>query len=109
MTVRINPLHLENLPYYTYTATIQKTSYNISIRYSTRTRSWYMDVTTRDNIPIVLGVRLVPDYPMTLYCVIPELKGMFCLLRKSEGNLDKFETEPERLADYFTLVYLYNE
>jgi hypothetical protein len=106
MSIKINYLHLENSPYYTYSTSLAKVSYNITIRYSGRGLCWYMDITTRDNIPVVVGIKLVPNYPI-LSGVVNPLTGVFILSPIEPVNISKLETSPENIADYFNLVYLY--
>lgn len=101
-------LYLDNNPYYSYSTILNKVSYNIVIRYSTRDSNWYLDLFSADNEPLVLATRLVPNYPLLADFIVPTLSGYFLLFPTEEVNISKLITEPENIADYFELVYVYD-
>lgn len=109
MTIRYTNMYLENNPYYSYTTTLEGVSYTITVRYSTRSKAWYLDVTTRDNIIVLAGIKLVPNFPILSNIVIPQLTGNFLLFPLQPANRSKLDTNPELIADYFGLVYYYNK
>jgi len=108
MTVKTTEMYLENNPYYTYTIPLEKVSYNITVRYSTRAKSWYMDIRTRDNVAVVLGVKLVLESPLLYEVPKGELTGFFLLLPKITNASVKYSENPSRLADYYNLIYFNN-
>ena len=107
MAEQFDLLYLENNPYYTYNTTLGRVAYNITMRFSNREKCWYMDIRTRDNVPVILSVKLVPNYPMLEGYQLGELTGYLLLFSVVPSNLYKIETEPENIADYFQLVYVY--
>lgn len=107
MAEQYDLLYLENNPYYTYNTTLNRVAYNITMRFSNRERCWYMDIRTRDNEPVILSVKLVPYYPMLQGYQLGDLTGYLLLFPLVESNLNKLETQPENIADYFELVYVY--
>ena len=109
MATFYNTLYLENTPYYTSSAPLEGVSYKLTIRYATKTRSWYLDVATRDGVLVLAGIKLVPNYPLLMNITISALKGNFLLYPTQEANLSKLETNPELLADYFGLLYYYEK
>jgi hypothetical protein len=100
-------LYLENNPFYSYTTTLNRVAYNVSFRFSTRGQCWFMDIKSNNNTPIVSSVKLVANYPMIENYALPELTGYFLLIPNLEGNEDKLYTNPEKIADFFQLAYVY--
>lgn len=107
MTLNAQQIFLSNDPYYTYTDTLEQTAFNFTFRFSLRERCWYMDIYTVDNIPVILATKLVPQYPILQDFRLPEISGYFWLYPTVNINLHKIETDPEYIADYFTLLYFY--
>jgi len=107
MSTNYEVMYLYTDPYYTYSFSLNKVSYNFVFRWSTRERCWYMDINTSDNVPIIVSVKLVPNYPMLDGLVLGDLDGNFYLIPLVEDNIYKYETDPENIAEYFQLVYIY--
>lgn len=107
MTLAYKELYLSNDPYYSYTDTLEGVAYIFTFRFSSREQCWYFDLTTADNIAIVLSTKLVPYYPLLFDFKISALSGFFFLHPVSEGNLDKLTMEPTSIADYFSFTYYY--
>ncbi len=107
MATQFDLLYLENNPYYTYTTTLDRVAYNIVMRYSVREECWYMDIKTRDNVPVIVSVKLVPNYPILEGLQLGELNGYFLFFPTLNSNLYKVDSEPANIADYFQLVYIY--
>lgn len=107
MATQYDLLYLENNPYYTYSTTLGRVAYNLTMRYSTREKCWYLDIRTRDNIPVILSVKLVPNYPLLEDLQLGDLTGYLLFFPTVNANLYKLDTEPENIADYFQLVYVY--
>lgn len=107
MATNYHVLYLYKDPYYSYSMSLNKIAYNFTFRYSTRESCWYMDIKDNDNIPIVVSVKLVPNYPILDGLVLGDLTGNFYLIPLVENNISKFESEPENISDFFELVYIY--
>lgn len=107
MATNAEILYLDNNPYYTYSFSLERVAYNFTFRFSVREQCWYMDVRTIDNIPIILSVKLVPNYPMLEGLTLTAFTGNFYLLPIVDDNIYKFETDPENISEYFDLVYIY--
>jgi len=91
--------------YYSYAISLERVSYVIKIKYVERTQSWYMDLLTRDNIPVFMGIKLVPNYPITFDYVSP-LSGFFWLSPKPDVDPEKATLYPEDLHTYYDLLYI---
>ncbi len=101
-------LFLSKDPYYTYKQTLDDKDFILTFRYSKRAKSWYMDLADSDKTPLVLGVRLVPEYPLFEDYVINDLDGFFWLSPDVPSNINTFYEQPENLPDFFTLRYFFS-
>lgn len=100
------PLHPD--AYYSYAISLEGVSYTVRFKYVTRTLSWYMDLFTRDNEPVLVGIKLVPDHPLTFDYVNP-YSGMFRLFPKTEVDDRKIAQYPEQIHKYYDFYYFYEE
>ena len=107
MTTNYEVVPLDSLPYYSFTMSLNKVTYNFTMRYSTRESCWYMDIKTNDNVPIALSTKLVPNYPLLSGLSLGSLGGYFYLFATIESNLPKFELDPFNISQYFQLFYVY--
>lgn len=95
-------------PYYSYAISLERVSYTIRFKYVERTKSWYMDLFTRDNEPVLLGIKLVPDYPIAFDYVTP-LSGFFWLSPKPDVDERRIAQYPEQLHKYYDFFYVMGE
>lgn len=109
MAEKYEVLPLESNPYYSYTFSLNKIAYNFTYRYSTRESCWYMDIKNNDNTPIIVSVKLVPNYPMLDGLSLGELSGDFYLFPLVQKNISKYISEPFNISEYFQLVYIYQD
>lgn len=101
------PLFNEYL--YSMNIALNKSSYTLTFRFSQREYCWYLDVYTRDKVPLVLSTKLVPYFPLVKDFDIPELGGYFMLFPIVESNVDKLTSDPQHIADYFQLFFTYEK
>lgn len=95
--------------YYSYTVSLERNSYVVEIYYNSYGKKWYMDLYTEDQEPVVLGLALLPEYPIAIDYILPNLSGFFWLYPVPEiGKKEKYKTDPEALAQYYSLKYVYN-
>lgn len=94
-------------PSYFYFINLEGTSYKVEFYFIERSKSWVFDLSYADNTPIVLGEKLVPDYPMLLNHTTP-LSGAFFLIPIGE---EKNYTVDEyfQIDKYFRFFYIYEE
>lgn len=107
MTINYEVVPIITNPYYSFSISLNKVAYNLTMRYSTRESCWYMDIKTNDNVPIALSTKLVPNYPLLSGLSLGSLDGYFYLFAIVESNLFKFEEDPFNISEYFQLVYIY--
>jgi hypothetical protein len=100
-------LFLSKESYYTYRQSLDGNEYIFTFRYNSRERRWYMDLANADRTPLILGVKLVPNYPLLDGLNIETLDGFFWLSADIEENVPLFYERPEEMPDLFTLRYFY--
>lgn len=107
LTSVLLPLFSDTL--YSYKVALEGTSYNLKFRYNERMKLWLMDIYTEDNIAVLLGVTLVPNYPIALEYTLEDLSGGFWLEAVADTNTEQYKTYPEDLAKYYRLFYIYDD
>lgn len=100
-------LPLYSDPSYFYNITLEGVSYKVEFYFIERSRSWVFDLSYADNTPIVLGEKLVQNYPM-LYSHTTPLSGAFFLLPIGEERNYTVD-EYFQIDKYFRLFYIYGE
>lgn len=100
------PLYSDS--FYSYTVSLDSTSYSVEILYNERQKLWHMSLFTEDGDPIILGIAMVPKYPLLQGYNIQGLSGMFWLYPIPSLTDEKYITEPESLNQYYTFEYITN-
>lgn len=103
------PLYPE--PFYEYRIALEDEARLVTFRWQDRTSSWYIDVKQDDLTPVVLGIKLVPYYPILADYQLQEsgINGYFVLVDSGDLITDKLDASPEALAQYYRLFYVYEE
>jgi len=102
-------LLLDDSPIYEYSVSLEGNSYIIEIVYNERSQLYFMSLYDADRNPIVLGVGLVPGYPIMYDYALPNLTGFFLLIQKGELKAQPYKEFPDKLKQYYSLVYTYVE
>lgn len=100
-------LILANLPSYSYSVSLEGNSYVLEFNYNERMKLYCMSILTAENIPVVEGVAVVPNYPITLDYNIPELTGYFWLTEIATIISEPYKEFPENINEYYTYQYIY--
>lgn len=109
MTIKtVVPLPLFEDFFYSYEVSIQDNSYTIEIVYNSYSTLWSMSLYTEDRVPIVMGMTLIPGYPIASDYAIYPLTGYFLLSAIPSITTEKYKEEPEALSQYYTLRYVLN-
>lgn len=97
--------------YHEYSLPLEDDNFILTFLWQERTSSWYMDIRKDDLTPVVLGIRLVIDFPILADYKLKDfgLNGYFVLEDKGQYISNKLSTSPEALADNYQLFYLYPE
>jgi hypothetical protein len=94
-------------PNYEMIVSLERTAYKIRAYYNERMQAWIMDLRYVDNTPLVLGQRIVPNYPLMLDYDLP-LTGYFWLEAIGD-NINETVSNPFELNQYYRLYYIYEE
>lgn len=94
---------------YSYSISLQGQSYIVKIAFNRRQKVWHMDLFTPDEDPVVRGVALVPEYPLTQEYPDLGLSGYFFIEEKPDIVTDKMKQYPELLSKYYRMFYIYKE
>lgn len=101
------PLYEE--PYFTYNFAAQGNSYNLEFVFNERVGLYYINLYDADNNPLVLGVALVPSYPIMKDYALSPLDGFFWMEEKSTIISEPYKQYPDKINEYYNLFYLYSE
>ncbi len=109
MTTTTIELPLYNDPYFSYDIDLQGTNRKLTFRWNERASSWHFDIIHDTGEPVVLGVRMVKNYPMLIDYELTGfgLNGYFALVDAGEYKSGKLSTSPEALVQWYRLFYIY--
>jgi len=101
------PLYAERN--YTYGMSLEGRAYTLTFKWNRKSRSWYIDIRLEDRTPIVLGIALVPQYPIIVDYNLEEvgLNGHFELLPVNPDLASKVGEEFSTVPEFFRLYYVY--
>ena len=107
MTTQYVTIPLDSAPYYTLSVSLEGNSYNLDFLYNERTQLYHVSLFDADNIPIVEGVGLVPEFPIFADYAIPNLSGYLWLGKKASLTSEPYKNYPDRISEYYELMYVY--
>jgi hypothetical protein len=84
-------------------------SYVLKVRYNERSEQWFLDFYREDTTAIMLGVGIVPNYPIALDYAIAGLNGFFWLESIAELPTEDYKTYPEELYQYYRFFYIFED
>lgn len=94
-------------PYYDLSISLEGNSYILKFTYVERMGLYTLSLYDSDRNPIILGEALVPEYPIMLDYALSNLTGFFFLTRKSVLIAEPYKTYPDKLSEYYDMVYCY--
>lgn len=94
-------------PFYDLSISLEGNSYIIEFTYNERMSLYTLSLYDAERNPIVLGVGLVPEYPILLDYAIPNMTGYFLLTRKPTNISEPYKVYPDQLAQYYYLCYVF--
>lgn len=100
------PLSPEKANYFV-TVSLEGNSYRVWLYYNERMEQWIFNLSTPDDIPVVMGVGVVPQYPMLLDYGINELTGFF-YFEPIGKKINQTLVNPFEIWKYYTLTYYYD-
>jgi hypothetical protein len=95
-------------PFYSYAISLEGESYILEFQYNERAELYFLSIYTADREPVVLGVGVVPYYPITLDYILPGLSGYFWLEEKATYNSEPYKEYPDKIHEYYNAYYIYS-
>ena len=108
MTLKYVPMPLYEDAAYFYRVSLEGRSYIFSAYYNERAGGWFFGLKTEDGVDVVVGERLVANYPILIDYALPNLTG-YLFLEPIGKSIERYRTDPALLAKYFKLFYIYND
>ena len=108
MTLKYVPMPLYEDAAYFYRVSLEGRSYIFSAYYNERAEGWFFGLKTEDGVDVVVGERLVANYPILIDYALPNLTG-YLFLEPIGKSIERYRTDPALLAKYFKLFYIYND
>jgi len=98
---------LYNSPYYTYSIDLDRVSYGLTFRYSSRSKGYMMDVFDAEENPVIRNIKIVPNYPLLEQYSLSEVSGEFYLFPIEETTIaESGVPDPRRVDRTHYLVYI---
>lgn len=107
MAIRYVTIPLSDDTFYGMAIALEGVSYSIDINYNERSELYYLSLYDADRNPLVLGVGLVPSYPITVDYRISNLTGFFWMFANSSATSEPYKDFPDKISQYYTLIYAY--
>ena len=105
--------HFVSLPLYAdadynYAVNLQGNSYILDFTYNERSGLYFLSLSTADNVPLVNGVALVPNYPIMQDYAISPLTGFFWMEEKANIISEPYKVYPDKINEYYNFYYSYS-
>ena len=94
---------------YNYAVNLQGQSYILDFKYNERSELYFLSLYTAENVPVVLGVGLVPNYPITKDYTLFPLTGFFWMEEKADIITEPYKTYPDKIDEYYNFYYIWSE
>lgn len=108
MTLQYIPMPLYSDPFYSYDVSLESNSYTFKTYYNERARGWFFNLSVKGGDDLVLGERLVAEYPILADYALENLSG-FLFLEPVGASVEKYRTDPFELSKWFRLFYIYDD
>ena len=102
-------LPLFDEPDYNYAVNLQGQSYILDFKYNERSQLYFLSVYTAENVPIILGVSLVPTYPISKDNALFPLTGFFWMEEKAAILSEPYKVYPDKVNEYYNFFYTWSE
>jgi len=103
------PLFTE--PSYQYSLALENQTRLLKFQWNTRSRSWHMDVRNEDQSIILLGQKIVPQFPMFVDYALQSfnMTGYFVLLPRNLNQTNQTNREMNDVPEKFALFYVFEQ
>lgn len=95
--------------FYTYSMSLEGTTYVLEFLYVEKLGLYLMSIFTSNREPLVRGVGVVPEYPIMGQYSVPGLSGFFLLINKAEEENEPYKRYPDKISEYYDMVYVYDD
>lgn len=102
-------LPLFDEPDYNYAVNLQGQSYILDFKYNERSQLYFLSVYTAENVPIILGVALVPTHPISKDNALFPLTGFFWMEEKAAILSEPYKVYPDKVNEYYNFFYTWSE
>lgn len=92
---------------YEYQVSLEGNSYVYRVYYNTRAALWFWELRIEGGEYIIRGEALVPNYPIGIDYILPNLSGYFWMEPIQTLNTESYKQYPELIAQYYNLYYIY--
>lgn len=94
---------------YRYAIALEGISWQFYFYWNERVKQWHMDIRREDQTALVLGIALVPQYPMLVDYNLEEsgLTGYFTLMPVNVSIAEQLGNESSVMPEFFKLYYTY--
>jgi len=95
---------------YEYSTALQGTSYILEFYYVERAEGYFISLYDAERNPIILGERLVPNYPMFKDYALFPLTGWIWMENIPEiQTIDAYTLYPDKINQYYRMYYVYDD
>lgn len=108
MALRYVPLPLFSDADYSYDISLEGNLYTFRAYYNERAEGWFYALSEKGGVSLVLGERLVANYPILFDYVLSDLAGYLYLEPVGDSG-EKYRTDPFELSKWFRLFYIYDD
>ena len=107
MVMKYVNLPLYSDPDYIYNVPLENVAYRIRMYFNIRVQCWVMDIYYSDNTPVVVGVKITPNFPILDGIPLP-LSGFFWL-ESVPKEINEVVDDPYEIWKYYRFYYCYED
>lgn len=109
MTVIYTELPLFYEAIYEYTVSLEEQQRILTFYFNERDMCWRMDIKNIDGTVVVLGVKLVPEYPILSNLRSSLMSGYFVLSTENEQQAERFLLDSDVVPQFYRLFHIYEQ
>ena len=92
---------------YQYSVALEGQSYRLRFTYNSVMKLYTIQISDEDQVTLISGVALVPNYPILADFKVAKLTGNFLLYSKSDKTFESYKAYPDKIHQYYELSYIY--
>lgn len=108
MTLKYVELPLYEEKDYSYAVALEGDSYRLRFTYNSVMQLYTFSIADADQVVLISGVGLVPNYPMLADYIVGNLTGVLLLSPKSDKDIEFYKLYPDKIHLYYELSYIYD-